>query len=176
MSGVSGGSLVKIADFKNSKVSNDLKAALLSVLKKNKLGDLSELSPADRDYLFSIVALSSPEIVKGELSKKQEERLAASIRATRENREQKALKSRSQKQFSRLQLLVGESMAGNNNNDQIRKEARRLLNGLVQSGQLSLEEAQRINLSIVWFLYFRITNDHYTSNITHSGTWWRFGD
>lgn len=132
--------MMKVDGFKNSKVSEDLRLALAHILKHKTLPNLSDLNNADKEYLYRVMDLAKPAISIETISEKQAEKMRQSKIATKEI----ASKSKYRKMYGKLKLLVGESLAGNNNNPVLMKEATRILNSLVQNGILQLAEAEKI--------------------------------
>ena len=141
------GQHVKVNGFKNRPLSKAFQETLLHTIKKQRLPDLSDLSSDDREYLYKLLALSEPPQlirVDGSLTESQKEKIRATKAALKRQNSQTMYKYRTKMYMKRLQLLVGEAMAGNHKNQRLITEGTELLNLLIRYGVLSREEAERV--------------------------------
>jgi hypothetical protein len=141
------GSHEKIEGFPNRRVSKAFQDALLEILKKQRLTDLSELPEEEREYLYQLLALAEPEVVKS-LTERQKDRIKKTKANIKSYKSKANMRVRGKEYLNRLTLLVGEAMAGNKNNLEIVSEGTKLLNTLIKGGIISKEEGQRIQKSL----------------------------
>jgi hypothetical protein len=137
----------KVEGFPNRRVSKAFQDALLEILKKQRLTDLSELPEEEREYLYQLLALAEPEVVKT-LTEKQKERIKKTKADIKSYRAKSNMRVRGKEYLNRLTLLVGEALSGNRGNLEIISEGTRLLNTLIKGGVISKEEGQRIQKSL----------------------------
>jgi hypothetical protein len=147
ISRVSTGAKAKQHGFENRAVSPQFSEALLQLLQKQRLPDLSELPKPEREYLYELLALTHFPLQ--DATAKQTEKIAKVREALINFRKQHNIRWRRKSQQERLQLLLGEMQAGNTDNTALIQEAQRLLQSLVLHGVLSLEDAKSLQTKYV---------------------------
>jgi hypothetical protein len=131
------GARSKLASMPNHRISENFRTALLETLKNQKVADLSDLDQAERDYIYSILNVALPEEVLQNLTKKQRERVEDVRKAVKAKVKESNVRSQMLPKLERLELLVGEAMAGNHNNLLLQKESIGIVNALVKHGIIS---------------------------------------
>ena len=143
------GEHVKVNKFPNRRVSKSLKEALITLLKSQKLGDLSEMPTEEREFLYSLLALTEPSQVLADVSARQREKVSETKAAIKKVSAEQALSSRLRSQQQRLQLLIGESQAGNTHNAVLIKESKKILNLFVRHGVITKDQADELQSKIL---------------------------
>src|SRR5690606_20461820 len=96
----------------------------------------SEMDAGERDYLYSLLALADG--ARLSLADRQKQKLEAVKKQLKADR---AGASRLRTQRKRLELLLGQVRAGNNNNKEIIREGSKILDSFVQHGVITREQA-----------------------------------
>ena len=143
------GKHVKINKFPNRKVSPALKEALVELLKTQRLPDFSDLPTDEREFLYNLLALTEPTALVEATSSRQKEKIAAIKAALKKYNAEQQLFYRLRRQQDRLNLLVGEAMAGNKHNPKLIKEATTIINSFVRHGVITLAQAQELQKHIL---------------------------
>ena len=143
------GKLYKQTGFKNRKITQPFREALQTLLSTQRLPDLSELDPADRDYLYDILAIAQPPLAADALSERQKERIKATRAALKKYSNDQTVKSKLTTASQRLQVLLGEVRAGNRNSPAIAKEGNRILNQLVRHSIITRADAEKLQKLLV---------------------------
>jgi len=141
------GRFVKLPAFPNRHITKAFKDSLIEYLQKQRLPDLSEMPPQERDLLYQLLALAEP-VTAETLNERQKERVKETKEALKRQNAERTLRSKLIRANDRLRILLGEAMAGNDKNPAILSEATKLLNLLVQHGVITREQATQLQKKV----------------------------
>ena len=134
-------SLVKVDKFKNMTITPTLRDTILKLISTLDIPDLSDLSVAEREYLYRLIARSD---ISVNASTRQQENISSGRVGVRNDLSapyRSKLKTRLQNRFN---VLIGEISAGNVHNPAIKSEFTTVLKSLLRHKVVSPEEATQM--------------------------------